>query len=364
MAVFQQLAGIGPEGPRRAGKLHIVRDHIMRAASLENRHADHRGIHWRHTPSDNGLQRLDNGRAAGDRINAGMRLGRVAAAPADGHGEFIGIGHTDPAMDAGMPLVHRRPVMHSPDGPHVEFAEQPVLDHRQATAAAFFGRLEDEIDRAVEIPGFGKILRRTKKHRRVPVMAAGMHASRNLRGMREFVQFLHRQRVYIGAKPDGICAVPAAAQHTDNPGLAHAAMDLDTKALKLRGDEIRGPDLFKTDFRILVKLMAPGTDLVSAVGNGIDHSHGGRNGPVVVGSNPIVGRLPAKLKPSRQTSCQPPACGVLQGAVSFAACLNSAMQHCPWTLIMGLSDSLSGGTNRWSASGQALAPLRFRLCGR
>jgi uroporphyrinogen decarboxylase len=42
---------------------------------------------------------------------------------------------------------------------------------------AFLGGLEAEIDRAVEIPGPGQVLRRAQQHGGVPVMATGMHGA-------------------------------------------------------------------------------------------------------------------------------------------------------------------------------------------
>ena len=164
--------------------------------------------------------------------------------------------------------------MHAPDGLHVEFAEQPVLDHRQTAAAAFFGRLEDEIDGAVEIACLGQILCRAKKHCGVAVMTAGMHPAGNLRFMLELVQLLHRQRVDIGPQPDGPIRIAISAQHTNNTGLAHAAMHLDAEALELCGDKIRSPHLLVADLGVLVQFVPPPFQLVCAVGDGIDHGHG------------------------------------------------------------------------------------------
>ena len=272
--ILQKFAGLVPEGPRRAGNPDIVRDHVLRAPGLENGDADNCRIHRRDTPRHDSLKRLDDGRTAGDRVEGHVRLRGMAATAGDDHREFIGIGHADTIMDAGLPGLHRRPVMHAPDGFHLEITKQPVLDHREAAATALFGRLENEIDGAVEIARLGEILRRAKKHRGVPVMTAGMHPPWSLRGVRKLVQLLHRQRVYIGAKPDSAGRVPAAAQHADNACLAHATVNLDPETLKLRGDEVRRPDLLVADLGMLVQFTPPAAQLVGAVGDGIDHGHG------------------------------------------------------------------------------------------
>ena len=55
--------------------------------------------------------------------------------------------------------------------------EKPVCDHSLGAAAlaCFLGRLEDQIDRAVEMARARQIFGCAEQHRRVAVMAAGMH---------------------------------------------------------------------------------------------------------------------------------------------------------------------------------------------
>ena len=272
--ILEKFARFLSEASRCAADPDIVGNHILGAASLEDGDADDSRIHRRDAARDNCLQRLHDGGTAGNRVEGHMRLRGMPAAPPDDHREFVGIRHADAVMDAGQPHIHRWPVMHAPDGLHVEFAEQPVLDHCQAAAAAFFGRLEDKIDGAVEIARLGQILRRAEKHCGVAVMTAGMHPARNLRFMLELVQLLHRQRVDIGPQPDGPVGIAISAQHADHTGLAHAAMHLDAEALELRSDKIRGPNFLVADLGMLVQFAPPPFQLVCAVGDGIDHGHG------------------------------------------------------------------------------------------
>lgn len=52
---------------------------------------------------------------------------------------------------------------------------QAIVEHRQRALSPFLRRLEDEAHGAVETALPGQKLGRTKQHRRVAVMAAGMH---------------------------------------------------------------------------------------------------------------------------------------------------------------------------------------------
>lgn len=56
--------------------------------------------------------------------------------------------------------------------------EQPVLDYLAGTGADFFGRLEDQRQRAVELAVLGEVAGRGEQDRRVPVMALGVHGAR------------------------------------------------------------------------------------------------------------------------------------------------------------------------------------------
>ena len=203
-----------------------------------------------------------------------MRLRGMPAAANQLHFKGIGIRHAHPVMDAGNPLIHRRPVMHAPDSLHVELVEQPVLDHRQTTTATFLGWLENEKDGAIKITGFGKILGRAKQHCGVAIMPAGMHLSRDFRGMFKFIQFVNGQRVDIRPQPNGTAGITLPTQHANNACLAHAAMHLNAESGKLFRNKIRRPDLFIAKLRMLVQCVAPASHVVRAVSDGVDHSHG------------------------------------------------------------------------------------------
>ena len=111
-------------------------------------------------------------------------------------------GRTGAAAKGELSNRHARAVVHAVDGVARKPLEQPVLQHRQRTAGAFLGGLEDEIDGAVEIAGLRQVLRGTKQHGGVAVVAAGVHAAGVLADVGDVVDLQHRQRVHVRAQPD------------------------------------------------------------------------------------------------------------------------------------------------------------------
>lgn len=189
--------------------------------------------------------------------------------------------------------------MQSIDGIAGEALEQPVGEHGVGTAAAFLGRLEDQVDGAAEIPVLGEIAGGREQHGGVAVMAAGMHAAGELRGMRQLGQLLQRKTVHVGAQADGALARLIAADHADDAGLADILGDLDAPFAQLVGDEL-GRAMF----------------LEAELGMGVDVA-ADRRELGVVRAEPVV---------ELRHDCRSPACGVLLQArlmpVPFAAPTN------------------------------------------
>src|SRR3546814_13491502 len=73
------------------------------------------------------------------------------------------------------------PVVHPEDAVDGEQLEQPILHHDPAAGDVLLGGLEDEAYRTVEVPRLGEVARRAEQHGGVPIMAAGMHLSRDAR---------------------------------------------------------------------------------------------------------------------------------------------------------------------------------------
>ncbi len=169
------------------------------------------------------------------------------------------------------------PVVHAVDGVAGEAFEQPVLQHLQRAADALFGRLEDEVDGAVEVPRFRQVLGRAQQHRGVAVMAAGVHLAGVLAGVRQVRRFQDRQRVHVGAQADR-CLPVAVAQDADDACLADAAMDLDPPFLQLAGHQVGGAVLFQAELGVRVDVAADGGQFVLVGAGAVDGVHGGVRG--------------------------------------------------------------------------------------
>ena len=154
--------------------------------------------------------------------------------------------------------------MRGEDGIHRKTLEQAVGHHRQGTGAALFGRLEDQHDGAVELRMQGQVPRRSQQHRRMAVVAAGMHSARVLAGMGEAVVLFHRQRIHVGAQTDGALAL-AALQNAHNTGAPDASHHRNTPTLQQLG-HTGGRALFgKAQLRMCVQVAADGHELRRAV---------------------------------------------------------------------------------------------------
>ena len=84
-----------------------------------------------------------------------------------------------------------------------ETRKQPGAHHRASPTLAFFGGLEDEIHRAIKMPGAGKITCRADQHRDMAIMATAMEHARRAAGIRQVGLLVHRQRVHISAQANG-----------------------------------------------------------------------------------------------------------------------------------------------------------------
>ena len=102
-----------------------------------------------------------------------------------------------------------------------------------AAAAAFLGRLEDEVGGAVEVARLGEVARRAEQHGGVAVVAAGVHAAGVRRACAEAAGLVHRQAVHVGAQADAAAAGGLSAlDDADHAGLREAAMDFDAPGLR------------------------------------------------------------------------------------------------------------------------------------
>ena len=158
--------------------MHLLRDNVEGfGRGFKRGDRDHHLTDRVNIAAGNGLQRDDD--LAGDQrgVDGVMRLGGVATQALDLDLDKIGGGKkcTGPNRElTGRPARH---VVHAVNFRDVPAVHHPVVDHFAPTAAAFLGRLKDHCDAAVEISGLGQVFRGPHQHRRVPVVAAGVHGA-------------------------------------------------------------------------------------------------------------------------------------------------------------------------------------------
>ena len=146
--------------------------------------------------------------------------------------------------------------MHAKHRLHGELVKQAVLDHLAGAAAALFGRLKDQVNRAVKITVLGQVLGGRQQHGGVAVVTAGVHLAWSGTGVRELVELLHGQRVHVGSQPDAATASATVApmNDADHAGGTHAAVHFDAPAAELLCHHFGGTKLFKTQLRVRMNI--------------------------------------------------------------------------------------------------------------
>ena len=163
--------------------------------------------------------------------------------------------------------------MHAKDRIHRKLFKQAILNHLARTATAFFGRLKDQIDSAVKVAVFGKVLGRCQQHGGVAIVSACMHLASVRAGVVKRVEFLHGQRIHVGTKSDGAFA-GAIFDNAHHTGGTHAPVNGNTPFGQPSGHHIGCTLLFKTQLRVSVDI-TPDFGNACGLGNdGINGFHG------------------------------------------------------------------------------------------
>ena len=153
---------------------------------------------------------------------------------------------------------------------------RPSLIISRAPPPPFFGRLEDEVHRAVEVAVLGEVLRSGEQHGGVAVVAAGVHLARVLAGVGKGVVLLHGQGIDVGAQADGPAALAAIAAVHDahHPGGAQPPVNGNAPFGELVRHHVGGAHLFEAQLGVGMDVPAHGGDAGGLRQDGIDQFHG------------------------------------------------------------------------------------------
>ena len=165
--------------------------------------------------------------------------------------------------------------MHAVDFLDAEALHHAVLDHGKAAAAAFFRRLEHHDRRPGEVARLGEVLGRAQQHRRMPVMAAGVHLARHGGLIRQAGFLDDGQRVHVGAKSHHLRPRLVAPDDPDHAGPANARHHLVTaKGFQFVGHQRRRPVNVVLQLRVGMDVVPPAGDFPVQVGDAVDNRHG------------------------------------------------------------------------------------------
>ncbi len=152
---------------------------------------------------------------------------------------------------------------------HGKALKQAVLHHRLGTPKPFLRRLEDEVDRAVEVSGLCEILCGSKHHGRVAVMPTGVHLAVVSGAMIKGVRFLNRQGVHVRSNPHR-AGSGTGTQRAHNAGPPDAPVNLAAERLQPLRNEFRGALLLEAQFRMSVNVLPPLGQLPVVFGDCVD----------------------------------------------------------------------------------------------
>ena len=117
----------------------------------------------------------------------------------------------------------------------------------------------------------GEVAGGAEQHRRVPVVAAGVHLAGVPRLVGQVGRFLDRQGVHVGAQADGWAV--ARLQHADDARLADVALHRAAELGELGGDELRRAVLLEAQLGMGVQVPPPRRHLVMKRLDAIERLH-------------------------------------------------------------------------------------------
>ena len=107
-------------------------------------------------------------------------------------------------------------------------------------------------------------------------MAAGVHPAGVPAGVRESVEFLHRQRVHVGAQAHAAPAGAAVASlhDADDAGHSHAPVNGNAPFGQLLRHPLGGANFLKAQLGMGMQITAKGRHVGGVAGKGLDEVHG------------------------------------------------------------------------------------------
>ena len=267
-APLQRLAHAAVERAHAQVERGGLWNDIVGLTGMEGADGDHRHLQRVDVARHDALQTHDEGGAGDHRIGRPVRHGAVPADPFEGDANVVRRGHGRAVAQHEPALGLAGHVVHGEDGVAGEALEQAVVHHAPGAAQAFFGRLEDEVERAAEAARFGQLARGGEQHGGVAIVAAGVHQARTLAGMGQAGFFLDRQGVHVGPQPDRARPV-AAAKAADHAGATEAARDLVSPGRQALGHQIAGAEFLESQFRVAVDGVAQGHEFLDLVNDGV-----------------------------------------------------------------------------------------------
>src|SRR5829696_216884 len=258
------LPDLGVEGAYGALHLHRARDNVVRGAALEAGHGEDHATDRVHLARDDVLQVGNDLRPYGYGIHDLVRKSGVPALASYCDVEDVRrrhhrtVGYADLADGKPRPQVYPH---HGVDPVH----HTPLDQLLGAAGAQFFGVLEHEAHLAVDpVTHPGEYLRRPEQHRRVPVVAAGVHRAGVGGGELEVVLLGDRQGVNV--RPDGDGAAGPVPYQPRDHAVPGGTRDLQSiERCQRLAYEPRGLFLVEGDFGVLVKVAPPCDHLFTGI---------------------------------------------------------------------------------------------------
>ena len=232
--------------------------HVVGLPGMHRTHGDHRRLQGVGVARHHGLQGHDDGRCGHHRVGGPVRHGPVPAHAVQGDGGVIGRGHHGASPEDQLPLGVAGHVVHGKNCIARKLLEQAVLHHLQGTATAFFGGLEDEVQRAVKAAFFRQALRGGQQHGGVAVVAAGVHHAVVAAAPVGPGGFVDGQRIHVGPQPQPLARC-AAHQLADHARATQAGGHAIAPAAQLLGHQRTGAVFGKGQFGVAVDV-APQVD--------------------------------------------------------------------------------------------------------